>query len=261
MKTTYILITALLYLGMPFISHAIEGSDYLQFKIINTYPHDPEAFTQGLVYEDGLLYESTGRYGYSSLRKTDIQSGRILNIHHLPPQLFGEGTVIYNDRIIQLTWKQGVGFIYDKKGLNLNSSFNYATEGWGITHDDSRLIMSDGTDTLYFLSPESYKKIGSIKVSYKQQPVNNLNELEYIKGRIYANVWRTNNIAVINPETGHIEAWLNLEKLTRLAGGDTASKTLNGIAYDQKNDRIFVTGKLWPYIYEIKVFTHEKLPE
>jgi glutamine cyclotransferase len=223
------------------------------FKIVNTFPHSEQAFTQGLFFAKGLLYEGTGRYGKSELTKRKLESIETIRNYKLPDSLFGEGITLFNDKIIQLTWRAGVGLVYDPADFRLIKSFSYSKEGWGITSNGKQLIMSNGTDKLYFLNSENYKKVREITVTDKGTPVTRINELEYIKDRIYANIWRTDRIAIINPETGQVEAWINLKKLANQAGGDSRIKTLNGIAYDEENDRLFVTGKLWPNIYEIKL--------
>ncbi len=223
------------------------------YKLVNTYPHSQKSFTQGLVIDKGILYEGTGLRGRSRLLKVDIKTGSILKAARLPDYFFGEGVTIYKDKIIQLTWLSGNGFIYDKESLGLLSSFKYDTQGWGITHDSERLIMSDGTAHLYFLDPMTLKKTGQIEVLDNGEPVSLLNELEYINGHIYANVWKTDRIALIDPKNGQVTAWIDLGRLKELAGGDNDKKTLNGIAYDADENRLFVTGKLWPAIYEIKI--------
>jgi glutamine cyclotransferase len=223
------------------------------YKIIKTYPHDPKAFTQGLTFEGGALYEGTGLNGQSSLRRVELETGKVLQIHRLPEEYFGEGVTICKDKIIQLTWQEKTGFVYDKLSFNLLKQFSYATEGWGITQDGRRLIMSDGSDTLFFLDSQTYKRIGSLKVRDKTNPVFNLNELEYIKGEIYANVWQTDYIVRISPRTGQILAWINLRGLLSREDRMNPVDVLNGIAYDAKGDRLFVTGKLWPKLFEIKL--------
>jgi glutaminyl-peptide cyclotransferase len=223
------------------------------YKIVNSYPHDPEAFTQGLVYDDGFIYEGTGLNGRSSLRKVELETGRVLQIHNLPNQYFGEGLTIHGDKITQLTWRSNVGFVYEKGDFALIKKFNYPTEGWGITHDEKNLIMSDGSDTLYFLDPITHKEINRIKVTYEGRPVTRLNELEYVNGEIFANIWLTDIIAMISPKTGKVIGWIDLRGLSDDFGSRRSDQILNGIAYDDKRDRLFVTGKLWPKIYEIKV--------
>ena len=227
------------------------------YKIINTYPHDSKAFTQGLVVHEGFLYEGTGIRRRSTIRRTELSTGEVLQSHTLPDSLFGEGITIFGNELIQLTWRSGTGLVYDKRSFSLLRSFHYDSEGWGITHDGKRLIMSDGTAALYFLNPETFAVTGKITVRDKKGPVTMLNELEYVQGRIYANIWRTHTIAIIEPETGRVRGWIDLEGLSRHAGGDTTLKTLNGIAYDEKTNRIFVTGKLWPKMYEIELLPQQ----
>lgn len=228
------------------------------YRIVNVYPHDEQAFTQGLVFEDGFIYEGTGLNGQSALLKIKLRTGDVLKIHKLPQEFFGEGIVLYNDKIIQLTWKSHAGFVYDKDNFKLLSTFYYPTEGWGITHDGKQLIMSDGTANLYFLHPETLKETRRIEVRHQNIPVIRLNELEYVRGEIFANVWLTNRIARIDPQSGRVTGWIDLEGLSPFKNSDNKMKALNGIAYDTKNDRLFVTGKLWPNIYEIKLMPAER---
>jgi len=187
------------------------------YEIVNTFTHDSNAFTQGLVYEDGFLYEGTGLNGRSSLRKVEMETGKVLQQLNLKNEFFGEGITIFNDNIIQLTYKSNVGFIYDKKTFELLREFNYPTEGWGITHDGKNLIMSDGTPTLYFLNPETFELISRVAVFYKGSLLNNLNELEYINGKIYANIWNTDNIVIIDPQTGYVTGVIDLEGLLSMS--------------------------------------------
>ena len=223
------------------------------YKIVKVYPHDPGAFTQGLVFADGFLYEGTGLRGRSSLRKVDLATGHILKLRKLPVKLFGEGVTIYGNKIIQLTWQANVGFVYHKETFQLLEVFNYSTDGWGITHDGRHLIMSDGTSTLHFLDPHTFKEIGRIDVHTMGGPLDRLNELEYVQGEIYANVWKTDRIARISPSTGQVVGWIELEGLLSSADRMSRADVLNGIAYDVKNDRLFVTGKLWPKLFEIEL--------
>lgn len=224
------------------------------YKIINAYPHDPNAFTQGLIYEDGILYEGTGLNGESTLREVDLESGQIIRELHLEEKYFGEGITILNDRLYQLTWRQNTGFIYQPDNFELLGTWNYPTEGWGITHDGNRLIMSDGTNTLHFLDPKSLAEIGQVAVMDSQQnPVYLLNELEYVNGEIYANVWRTNFIVRINPDTGNVIGWIDLQGLLDLTLVTQEWDVLNGIAFDKETNRLFVTGKWWPQLYEIEL--------
>lgn len=223
------------------------------YKIVNVHPHDPEAFTQGLIFEDGFLYEGTGMYGESTLRKVELETGKVLEFRGLPANYFGEGITSWEKYLIQLTWRERKGFVYEKKGFRLIREFSYSGEGWGLTHDKRSLIMSDGSSKLYFLDPRTFQQIRKIEVHDHGVPVSNLNELEYVKGKIYANIWLTDRIAIISPKTGVVEAWIDLAGLRRTAGLPPRADVLNGIAYDNKGDRLFVTGKLWPKLFEIKI--------
>lgn len=221
------------------------------YRVIRSYPHDRQAFTQGLVYEGGSFYEGTGLHGRSSLRKVDPVSGRIMKEIRLESSHFGEGITVFGDRIVQLTWLSHVGFVYDKTSFRLLKTFAYPQEGWGITHDGERLIMSDGTSVLRFLDPKDFREVATLGVHDERGAVTGLNELEYVQGVIYANIWPTDRIAVIHPRTGRVEAWMDLKGLL----GKTDSQgvdVLNGIAYDARGDRLFVTGKLWPKVFEIQ---------
>jgi glutamine cyclotransferase len=222
-------------------------------SIVNTYPHDRNAFTEGLVFDDGVLYEGTGRYGNSSLRKVQLETGDVLQIRELSPEFFGEGITICGDKIIQLTWQSHVGFVYDRNTFKLLQEFHYSTEGWGITYDGTRLIMSDGTPTLHFLDPQTFEEVGRLEVFDNDGPVANLNELEYVQGEIYANVWQTDRIAMIAPATGRVAGWIDLEGLLTAEDRAVPVDVLNGIAYDAATDRLFVTGKLWPKLFEIEL--------
>ncbi len=221
------------------------------YSIVHAYPHDENAFTEGLVFDNGSLYESTGLYGSSTLRRVELETGKILQSYALPTQYFGEGIAIVNDEIIQLTWRQYKGFVYDKQSFNKLQEFSYRTEGWGLTSNDTQLIMSDGTANLYFLDPQTFEKLGQIEV-HDNSSVTGLNELEYVNGKIYANVWLQDRIAVINPQTGQVEAWINLSGIQNPRSSDPDA-VLNGIAYDAAGDRLFVTGKRWAQLYEIKL--------
>jgi glutamine cyclotransferase len=224
------------------------------YRVINTYPHDPGAFTQGLVYDNGILYESTGLFGHSSLRKVDLVTGQVTQTLTLAPGYFSEGLALWQDSLIQLTWQSNTGFVYQRDNFEVTQSFSYVTEGWGLTHDGSRLIMSDGTATLYFLDPKTFTITGSVSVHDAETPVAQLNELEYVNGRIYANVWQTDRIAVIDPTDGRVTGWIDLTGLlTAELKGNNPVDILNGIAYDAAGDRLFVTGKLWPWLFEIEL--------
>ncbi|RJQ14997.1 MAG: glutaminyl-peptide cyclotransferase [Nitrospiraceae bacterium] len=221
------------------------------YRVVSVYPHDRKAFTQGLFFEDGILYEGTGLHGESALRKIKLESGAVLKTVKLPQEFFGEGITALGNRIIQLTWRSHTAFVYDKDSFRLLDKFDYPTEGWGVTYTGRHLVMSDGTENLYFLDPETFKEIRRVRVFDERGFVIRLNELEYVRGEIYANVWPTNRIAKIDPKTGRVTEWINLDGLPPVNDYDNR-KALNGIAYDEKGDRLFVTGKLWPYIYEIK---------
>ncbi len=222
------------------------------YVILRTFPHDPEAFTQGLAFDNGILYESTGLLGRSTLRKVDLESGAPLQIRHLPENVFGEGMEVIGDRIIQLTWQNRVAYVYDKKSLDKIGEFSYDTEGWGITYDGKRIIMSDGSSRLYFRHPHTFEQIGTVTVRYQGSPVRRLNELEYAHGEVLANVFQTDRIARINPDTGNVTGWINLDGLLTPQERRSAD-VLNGIAYDAEADRLFVTGKLWPKLFQVRL--------
>jgi glutamine cyclotransferase len=223
------------------------------YKVVSTFAHDPKAFTQGLVFEDGFLYEGTGLNGRSELRKVELETGNVLKTYKLPDEFFGEGITIYNDRIFQLTYQSHVGFVYDKETFELLREFEYQTEGWGLTHDDKYLIMSDGTPMLYFLDPKTFKQKHKIMVLDQNSQVWGLNELEYIDGEIYANVWPTERIVKIEPETGRVIGWIDAEGILAPEDHSEPVDVFNGIAYDAANRRLFVTGKFYPKLYEIKL--------
>ncbi len=227
------------------------------YKVINIFPHDRNAFTQGLIFEDGVFIEGTGLHGRSSLRRVSIETGEILEYHELPSHFFGEGVTIYDDKVIQLTWRSNVGFVYDKDSFELLREFSYPTEGWGVTCDDEHLIMSDGTANLYFLHPESFEEQKRIRVHDNKGSVERLNELEYVDGEIYANVFQTNRIARINPKTGKLVGWIDLAGILTVEDRREPIDVLNGIAYDPENNRLFVTGKLWSKLFEIELIPLE----
>ncbi len=227
------------------------------YRVVNTYPHDPAAFTQGLVYEESdYLYEGTGMYQNSDLRKVELESGKVVQRRALNDEAgenyFGEGVTTWEDRIIQLTWQHNTGFIYDKVSFAELGQFSYPTQGWGLTHDGEHLIMSDGTATLHFLDPDTFAEVRSIVVSAVAGPVVNLNELEYINGEIFANVWYTDRIARIDPASGRVVGWIDLAGLLTPVEAQAAN-VLNGIAYDVTKDRLFVTGKYWPKLFEVEL--------
>jgi glutaminyl-peptide cyclotransferase len=235
-------------LGRSSLAMAAEG-----YSVVHAYPHDPQAFTQGLVYVDGYLYESTGLNGKSTLRKEDLETGRVLKEVSLPSKFFGEGLTNWGRTLIQLTWQAHVGFVYDRATFRLLRKFHYPWEGWGLTQDGKQLILSDGSSTIHFLNPKTFAQVRSIRVRDRGAPVKQLNELEYIHGEIYANVWMTDKIARISPATGEVLGWIDLSGLLPGIFVRRPGEVLNGIAYDATHRRLFVTGKLWPRLFEIQV--------
>jgi glutaminyl-peptide cyclotransferase len=227
------------------------------YEVINSYPHDPGAFTQGLLFHQGVLYESTGLNGRSSLRKVELETGKVLQKIDVPSQFFAEGLALFNGRLHQLTWQHQRGFIYDLNSFNLLNSFEYTGEGWGLAHDGRSLILSDGSDQIRYLDAGTFQVRATIRVHDNGQPIKLLNELEYIKGEIYANIWYSDRIARIDPKTGRVTGWINLAGLPLPSDrvGLSGDAVLNGIAYDEARDRLFITGKLWPKVYEIKLKT------
>lgn len=241
----------------PTPTQSVQGPLNYTYRIIQTFPHDPSAFTEGLIFVDGALYESTGTFpssAPSSLRRVDLASGVVLQQQILDSQYFGEGIAVVNDTIVQLTWQSHVGFVYGKENFSLLKTFNYPTEGWGITYNGAHLIMSDGSSNLYFLDPVTFERVGQISVKASSSSVVNINELEYINGDVYANIWMQQKIAIINPANGQVKAWIDLNGLYNPANFEYV---LNGIAYDQANGRLFVTGKNWPNLYEIQLTLKE----
>jgi glutamine cyclotransferase len=236
----------------PVPAAAQPATPVLGYDIVREYPHDPGAFTQGLVYRDGVLFESTGLEGRSSLRKVELETGRVLQQHDLESRYFAEGLADWGDELLQLTYRSNIGFVYDLETFAQRSTFSYPGEGWGLTHDGQRLIMSDGNSQLRFLDPLTRRELERLTVTDRGMPVDEINELEFVKGRIYANVWHSNRIAVIDPASGAVTAWLDLTGL-RPASARDPEAVLNGIAYDAQGDRLFVTGKLWPAVFEIRV--------
>lgn len=230
-----------------------QGTPVYTYRIVRVHHHDPRAFTQGLLYHGGYLYESTGLHSRSSLRKVDIKTGRVLKIHRLSGKYFGEGIALHGKRIFQLTWQSRTGFIYDPETLRRTGKFSYDTEGWGITSDGIHLIMSDGSSILRFIDPDTFRVSKKIEVRESGKPISGLNELEYVRGEIYANMWNEGSVARISPETGEIRGWIDLRGLYGELGDNNGWDVLNGIAYDMEKDRLFVTGKFWPKLFEIKI--------
>ncbi|HEX7482051.1 MAG TPA: glutaminyl-peptide cyclotransferase [Candidatus Bathyarchaeia archaeon] len=220
------------------------------YQIIKMYPHDATAFTEGLVFNEGVLYESTGEYGSSSLRQVNLEDGVVQHEVLLPKQYFGEGLTIVNGSLVQLTWQNKIGFIYDKETFGSLGNFSYSSEGWGLTFNGSELIMSDGTSKLTFLNPVTFQIVGQVSVHDGNTPITNINELEYVNGNVYANIWMQQKIAVINPQTGTVKGWIDL---TGIYQSNNLDDVLNGIAYDPQTNRLLITGKDWPNLYEITI--------
>jgi glutamine cyclotransferase len=222
------------------------------YTVVRSYPHDPAAFTQGLQWVDGVLYEGTGNHGASSIRKVRLETGEVLQKRDLAEQYFGEGIVVRNNELFQLTYKTEIGFVYDRETFAPKRTFRYPGEGWGLTDNGTHLVMSDGSDRLRLLDPSSLKEVRRVPVTAAGAPVKNLNELEWVKGEIFANIWMTDYVARVDAATGRVTAWIDLRNL--LPPRDRAkADVLNGIAYDAAGDRLFVTGKWWPRLFEIKL--------
>jgi glutamine cyclotransferase len=244
----------LLLLALPSVAPAT--APVYPYQVINVYPHDTSAYTEGLYLSGGFLYESTGLFGPSSLRKVDLQTGEILKYHRLPADYFGEGIAALADSIYQLTWRNHVGLTYvESDSFRLVYSFPYEWEGWGLTEDTAQLIASDGTSTLRFLDPSTRQLVSQIDAQDGGTPVSRLNELEFVRGKIYANVYGYDQVAVINPGSGQVEAWLDLSGLRDSVSYYPSSEVLNGIAYDEASNHLLVTGKFWPKLFEIDVPT------
>ncbi|MCA9192595.1 MAG: glutaminyl-peptide cyclotransferase [Planctomycetales bacterium] len=222
-------------------------------EIVQTYPHDSQAFTQGLVVDQGKLYEGTGQYGHSSLRIVDLVTGRVELMTPLEQRFFGEGIAVLEGKIYQLTWKERNCIVYDQATLKPLNSFNYSGEGWGLTHDGRHLFMSDGSSTIRVLDPNTFRTIRKFRVKQGARSIDRLNELEFIQGEIFANVWQTDQIVRFSPEDGTVLGWLDLSNLYPLNQRASDQAVLNGIAYDDKNNRLFVTGKNWPNLFEVKI--------
>ena len=242
----------LLIVFVPFLAHAdlpVEG-----YEVVHAYPHDPGAFTEGLFYKDGFLYESTGLEGRSTIRKVKLETGEILQMTELPPRLFGEGIVDRNGELIGLTWRNHVGFVLDLGTFSLLQQFPIEGEGWALTRNEHEIFMSDGSSSLRVLDPATLTEKRRIPVTAEGKPVEQLNELEWVKGEIYANIWQTDRIARIDPASGHVKGWIDLTGLLGTQGFVKGRPdVLNGIAYDAKGNRLFVTGKLWPWLFEIRL--------
>ncbi|EIL93894.1 glutaminyl-peptide cyclotransferase [Rhodanobacter spathiphylli] len=224
------------------------------YQVVHAWPHDTAAYTEGLFYKDGHLYESTGQVGESTVRKVALETGEVLQRHRLPRQYFGEGIVDWKGRMVQLTWQSGTGFVYDLASFTPQKTFSYPGEGWALTRDDRQLYMSDGTAELRVLDPETLAEVRRIQVTADGVPVTHLNELEWVDGEIYANVWLTDRIARIDPASGHVVGWIDLSGLFDISQlPNPVDDVLNGIAWDAAGKRLFVTGKCWPRLFEIRL--------
>jgi glutaminyl-peptide cyclotransferase len=223
------------------------------FRVVHEFRHDPEAFTQGLEFRAGVLYEGTGLEGRSTLRKEDLSTGKVLEQIPLDPQYFGEGITVLNGKVLQLTWKSEHGFVYDQSSFRLLRGFDYRGEGWGLANDGTRVYMSDGTAQIRRIDPVSLRELQRITVHDGTQPIDQLNELEWVRGELYANIWQTDRIARISPDDGRVLGWIDLTGLLPARERSGNEDVLNGIAYDAEGDRLFVTGKLWPKLFEIKL--------
>jgi glutamine cyclotransferase len=233
------------------VQPAARQAPVLKYDVVKTYAHDPKAFTQGLIFRNGFLYESTGLKGQSSLRKVRLETGEVIELRAVDKQFFAEGLTDWGAKLLQLTWETNIGFVYDLASFAPLTTFTYTGEGWGLTHDDTQLIMSDGSSALRFLDPNTQREIRRVTVRDSGKAIDRLNELEFVKGEVFANVWLTDRIAIIAPSTGTVTAWLDLAQLH--APSRQGEDVLNGIAYDAGGNRLFVTGKLWSRLYEIKV--------
>ena len=250
-----------LVLALALVAGAARAAPEYGYRVLRSYPHDPTAFTEGLFYLHGALYESTGLEQHSEVRKVRLVDGQVLQRRVIAPQYFGEGVVAWRDRLIELTWRSQVGFVYDLASFRPEGQFSYAGEGWALTQDGRHLIMRDGTADLRFLDPQTLKEVARLHVTDQGRPVENLNELEWVKGEIYANIWQTDRIARIDPHTGRVVGWIDLAGLlpdTDRVPGQT--DVLNGIAYDAEHDRLFVTGKMWPRLFQLALVRKAAAP-
>jgi glutamine cyclotransferase len=237
---------------------AAKAPEAYTYKVEKTYPHDTSSYTEGLEYLDGIMYESTGEAGHSTIRKNNLETGKAIQLTKLGDQYFGEGLSVVGNKVIQLTYREKVGFVYDKSSLKLLNTFpnNVGAEGWGMCFDGKKLYMDDSTNKIWFLNKDTYQEMGSINVCDDKKQIDSVNELEYIDGKLYANVYQTDDILVINPKTGAVEQKIDMKNLypesERPAGRDWGNNVLNGIAYDAVTKRVFVTGKKWPKMYQVR---------
>ncbi len=228
------------------------------FRVVKSYPHDTSAYTQGLIYRNGFLFESTGRNGQSTLRKVQLETGEVVQQHRVDAAYFAEGLAEWNGQLVQLTWQSNIAFVYDMATFSMRRTFRYAGEGWGLTRDQQGFILSDGTDQLRFLHPDTFREVRRVTVTDGGAPVRDLNELEYIRGEVYANIWHTDRIARISPESGRVLRWIDLSGLMATGYRLDPEAVLNGIAYDAATNRLFVTGKLWPRLFEIEAVSSRR---
>jgi glutamine cyclotransferase len=237
----------------PALPQRLFHAPIAHYQVVHVYPHDSAAFTQGLSIVNGTLYESTGLNGRSTIRRVNLENGEVLQVQKVPEQYFGEGIAIWRDRIFELTWRSGIGFIYDRSSFARVGTFSYTGEGWGLTTDGARLIMSDGSASLRFLDPATGRETGRVEVRDGATRVEELNELEFVKGDVLANVWQTDRVARIDLKTGRVLEWIDFTGLLRPGDAAQEGAVLNGIAYDAPHDRLFVTGKLWPKLFEVRI--------
>jgi len=238
-------------------NQAENGIKQYSYEVVNVYPHDPTAFTQGMIFKDGYLYESTGLNGGSSLRKVELETGKVLQKIDIDRKIFAEGLASVDGQLYQLSWRARTGFVYNTDTFALERTFKYPGQGWGLTFHKDQLIMSDGTSILRFLGPADFKEIKKLAVFIDGKPLRRLNELEMVKGDLLANVWLTDRIAIISPETGHVDGIINLAGLLDKYVPGSEADVLNGIAYDAAGERLFVTGKYWPKLFEIKIIADD----
>jgi glutaminyl-peptide cyclotransferase len=254
LKPLHLAMLATVVAATPLSACAKDTTPVRGYTVVHRYPHDPKAFTEGLFYDDGYLYEATGEYEGAGVRKVRLETGEIVQQRDVPTGYFGEGIIFAGPYLLQLTWQQGVGFLYDRSTFELKGTLHYPGEGWALTRDAKHLYMSDGTPVIRVLDPDTFQPTSTITVTDHGEPVQQVNELEWVKGVIYANVWQTSRIARIDPKTGHVIDWIELAPLVAQQHvGNDPDAVLNGIAYDEKHDRLFVTGKRWSNLYEIKV--------
>jgi glutaminyl-peptide cyclotransferase len=250
----FFILTLAVALPVALVDHENRVSPAIyDYRVVNIYSHDSMAYTQGLLYRDGFLFESTGRRGQSTLRKVRLESGEVIQRCPIDTRYFAEGLTDWGDSLIQLTWRSNIGFVYDLRTFGLKGKFGYKGEGWGLTHDRERLIMSDGSSNLRFLDPATFKETGRVSVTDGGEAVLNLNELEFVRDELFANIWHSDRIARIEPRSGKVIGWIDLGGLLPEGERTDPEAVLNGIAYDAANDRLFVTGKLWPKLFEIKL--------